>query len=92
MARPFRGRTTSSLRSTPVYDRKRAHRSLVVPLQARDLRAGGEAEFGYFVLPILHRDRLVGRIDPPFDRKDSASALRRSTLSDGAPEDAGAAT
>ena len=24
-------------------------------------------EFGYFVLPILHGDRLIGRIDPAFD-------------------------
>ena len=26
-------------------------------------------EYGYYVLPILHRDRLVGRIEPVFDRK-----------------------
>jgi uncharacterized protein YcaQ len=25
-------------------------------------------EYGYFVMPILHGDRLVGRIDPSFDR------------------------
>jgi len=31
-------------------------------------------EFGYFVLPILRGDRLVGRIDPAFDRR--ASVLR----------------
>ncbi len=31
-------------------------------------------EFGYFVLPILRGDRLIGRIDPLFDRQ--AGVLR----------------
>lgn len=29
----------------------------------------GQRQFGYFVMPILHRDRLIGRVDPFFDRK-----------------------
>ena len=26
-------------------------------------------QYGYYVLPILHGDQLIGRIDPAFDRK-----------------------
>ena len=29
----------------------------------------GQRQYGYFVLPALHGDRLIGRIDPEFDRK-----------------------
>jgi uncharacterized protein YcaQ len=46
-------------------------------------------EYGYFVLPILHGDRLIGRIDPLFDRK--AGVLRVNTVyaEPDAPEEAG---
>lgn len=34
-------------------------------------------EYGYFVLPILHGDRLIGRIDPVFDRKTGVLRVKR---------------
>jgi uncharacterized protein YcaQ len=33
-------------------------------------------EYGYYVLPILHGDRLVGRIEPVFDRKTRKLEVR----------------
>jgi len=33
-------------------------------------------EYGYYVLPILHGDRLVGRIEPVFDRKTKTLAVK----------------
>jgi uncharacterized protein YcaQ len=34
-------------------------------------------EYGYFVLPILHGERLVGRLDPEFDRKANTLRIHR---------------
>jgi uncharacterized protein len=33
-------------------------------------------EYGYYVLPILHGDRLVGRIEPVFDRKTQQLSVK----------------
>ena len=48
-------------------------------------------EFGYFVLPILHGDRLIGRIDPRFDRATGVLHVNAVYAEDGAPAGAGAA-
>jgi len=39
--------------------------------------------YGYFTIPILHKDRLVGRFDPKLDRKTSALSLISLTLEPG---------
>ena len=48
-------------------------------------------EFGYFVLPILHGDRLIGRIDARFDREAGVLHANAVYAEEGAPKDAGPA-
>ena len=43
--------------------------------------------FGYYVLPILHGDRLIGRIDSRLDRSSSTYMVDRVYAEDGAPRD-----
>ena len=33
-------------------------------------------EYGYYVLPILHGDRIVGRIEPVFDRREKVLSVK----------------
>jgi uncharacterized protein len=46
-------------------------------------------EYGYYVLPILRGDRLIGRIEPAFDRKDGVLQVHGVFAERGAPASAG---
>ena len=46
-----------------------------------------QRRWGYFCLPILHRDRLVGRFDPKLDRKTGTLFLRALYLEPGITPD-----
>jgi len=48
-------------------------------------------EFGFFVLPILHGDRLIGRVDPTMDRKAKVFRVNAVYAEEAAPESAGPA-
>jgi uncharacterized protein YcaQ len=48
-----------------------------------------QREYGYYVLPVLHGDRLVGRIDPELDRKRGILRIQAVHAQPGAPESAG---
>lgn len=41
--------------------------------------------WGYYVLPILYGDRLVGRLDPKLDRKTNTLLINGFWLEGGAP-------
>ena len=91
-ARPFRGRTTLLSPFDPlVYDRTRAQALWSFRYKLEIYVPAAKREFGYFVLPILHHDRLVGRIDPLFDRKTGVLRVNQVHAEEGATEDAGAA-
>jgi uncharacterized protein YcaQ len=44
-------------------------------------------KYGYYNMPILHRDRLVGRLDPKLDRKTGTLYLRGLYLEPGVEPD-----
>lgn len=46
-----------------------------------------QREWGYFCLPILHREKLVGRIDPRLDRKKGRLHIEALYLEPGAKPD-----
>ena len=73
--RPFRGRTVLlSPFDRLIHDRARAEELFGFLFRLEIYVPKAKREYGYFVMPILHGDRVVGRLDPVFDR--AANVLR----------------
>ena len=47
-----------------------------------------QRQYGYFVLPALHGDRLIGRVDPEFDRKERVLRVHSLHVEPAAPDGA----
>jgi uncharacterized protein YcaQ len=45
-------------------------------------------QYGYYVLPILHGDRLIGRINPKFDRKTGVFHIHNVYIEPNVPRNA----
>jgi uncharacterized protein YcaQ len=57
-----------------IHDRDRAEELFGFRYRMEIYVPKAKREYGYFVLPVLHGDRLVGRVDPEYDRR--ARSLR----------------
>jgi uncharacterized protein YcaQ len=67
---PFRGRAALlSPLDRLVYDRKRMAELFDFDYQLEMYKPAAQRRWGYFALPILHGDRLVGKLDATSDHK-----------------------
>ena len=69
-----------------VHDRARAEALWGFFYRLEMYVPAAKREYGYYVLPILHGDRLVGRIEPVFDRKARELAVKGIWWEPGANE------
>jgi uncharacterized protein YcaQ len=84
LGRPFSGRTALlSPLDRLVYDRKRMTELFEFDYQLEMYKPVADRKWGYFALPILHGDRLVGKVDATSDRK--AGVFRVDAIHEDAP-------
>jgi len=71
-----------------ISDRERAEALFDFRFRLEIYVPAAKREYGYYVLPILHGDRLVGRIDPTFDRRRRILTVNAVYAEPNAPGDA----
>ncbi len=68
--RPFSGRTALlSPFDRLIHDRKRALELFDFDFQLEMYKPAATRRWGYYALPVLHRDRLIGKVDASADRE-----------------------
>jgi uncharacterized protein YcaQ len=84
LGQPFSGRAALlSPLDRLVYDRKRMVELFEFDYQLEMYKPAAKRRWGYFALPILYGDRLVGKLDATTDRK--AGVLRVAAIHEDAP-------
>lgn len=84
LERPFTGRTALlSPLDQLVFDRTRMAELFNFDYALEMYKPAGRRRWGYFALPVLHGDRLVGKLDARADH--SAGVLRVTALHEDAP-------
>ena len=74
-----------------ICDRARTERLFGFRFRIEIYVPPAQREYGYYVLPILHGDRLIGRVDPQMDRKQGVLRINAVYAEPDAPEEAGPA-
>lgn len=72
-----------------ICDRARTKRIFDFDYKAEIYVPGNKRKFGYYVMPILCGERMVGRIDPRMDRKAGKLVVNSVHAEPGAPRDPG---
>lgn len=70
-----------------VWDRARAREVFGFDYRLECYTPAPKRRYGYFTLPILHRDRLIGRLDPKAHRKDAVFEVKSLHLEPGVTVD-----
>ena len=87
--RSFRGRTVLlSPFDRLIHDRARSEELFGFRFRLEIYVPKVKREYGYFVFPILHGDRLVGRLDPVHDRAANVLRVQGVFAEEDAPPDA----
>lgn len=84
LGRPFSGRTALlSPFDRLVHDRKRTSELFDFDYQLEMYKPASKRRWGYYALPVLHRERLIGKVDATADRE--AGVLRVDAIHEDEP-------